>query len=163
VKGTDEMKALLQKKFHVFALFLCILLTLSGCTSDTSSPKETMSSVSSSKAPHKSPAATRHTASKSSKKIKSKKVSTAIKNSKIKKIKIPSFKGKAYVVLNHNKPRFKKSELTTKVFERYHALDSSVVVAPPMPMFVHAPCQVKHAFLSAVSNLLDGKMLNITV
>jgi DNA-entry nuclease len=60
--------------------------------------------------------------SKIQKKIKLKKIK--VKKTTIKKIKIPSFSGKSYTVVHHNQPQFKKSELTTKVFEHYHALDS---------------------------------------
>ena len=36
---------------------------------------------------------------------------------------IPDFVGSSYIILNHNKPEFTKSEITTKAFEKYSQLD----------------------------------------
>ena len=50
-------------------------------------------------------------------------VSAAAQKEKITLSNLPKYSGTAYVELNNNVPGFKKSELTTKAFEKYSALD----------------------------------------
>ena len=98
-----------MKKLYSILLAVILLFSFSACTDeviDIYSSENISSSISVS------------TTEKSSSNIVSK------ENSGVKLSDIPKYSGKAYVVLNNNKPNFNKSELTIKGYEKYGNLDS---------------------------------------